>query len=162
VVAAFESRPQQQRPPGGRAAAWWSRVLAAVVVVAAGCGGPGGGVGLSGQVTVAGTPLERGVIELHAPAGGGPVGGAAIRAGRYAMPKTRALVPGDYRVVIRAPSDQPAPYVFPLPAGPAAEAAAPPPSKAVRPRIPPEFGDNSTLTVTLEAGKDVAFDVVIP
>jgi hypothetical protein len=134
---------------------------AVLLALVAGCGKPDGRAGLSGSVTLGGTALDSGAIELHPQGGGGPAGGAAIFAGRYVMPKTPGLMPGVYRVVIRAQAEPPDHGVQSHPSL-APDGAPPPAAKPPRSRIPPAFGDDSKLTVSLEAGKDNTLDVVIP
>ena len=146
-----------ERRPGGRAAA-----VVVVLALAAGCGKTDGRAGLSGSVTLAGEPLDGGVIELHPQGGGGPAGGAMIVAGRYEMPRKQGVPPGVYRVVIRAQAEQPAGQGSQSRPDMAPEDAAPPAEPPPRSRIPAAFGDESTATVSLEAGTANTFDVAIP
>jgi len=69
-----------------------------------GCGwGETLGVGVSGTITYKGQPIKEGLISFI-PMGGtsGPSGGANIDDGRYAVSRRAGLVPGKYRVEVRA------------------------------------------------------------
>jgi hypothetical protein len=150
--------------PPFAARAWRASLVASLVLLAAGCGRSGNRAGVHGTVTLAGSPLDQGVIEFYLPSLDGPAGGAAIVDGRYVVPRSHGLLPGDYRVVIRsmverAPGDGvPSRPDVPPPAQVPAATKEP----LFRDRIPAEFGDASKLAVSLEAGRDVAFDVAIP
>ncbi len=75
-----------------------------LVGLAVGCGsGDPLGVGVSGTVTYKGKPIKEGLISFIPLEGtDGPKGGANIDDGKYAIPRRGALVPGKYRVEIRA------------------------------------------------------------
>jgi hypothetical protein len=79
-------------------------VLLLLTALAAGCGGGGDSRrAVQGTVTLDGRPLSEGTI-VFLPASGadGATSGGPIRDGRFALPAARGLVPGDYRVQIRA------------------------------------------------------------
>lgn len=85
-----------------------------------------------------------------------------IVAGRYEMPKNKGVPPGMYRVVIRAQAEQLAGQGPQSRPDIAPEDAATPSAQPQRSRIPAAFGDESTATVSLEAGTANTFDVAIP
>jgi hypothetical protein len=98
---------------------------------------------LSGVVKLDGKPLEWGEIRFilvsHADQ---PVSDVAfIEQGEYAIPHSRTLVPGTYMVKISGRDGQPGS----LSAGLADPARAPVPQEPV----PPQFNENSVLSVTL-------------
>lgn len=143
---------------------WCCGAAASWIVLVTGCGRGGDRAGVHGMVTLAGSPLPYGVIEFYQPALDGPAGGAAIVDGKYVVPRTHGLLPGEYRVVIRSEVEASAgASIQSTPdAAPPAKVAAAASGPRFRDRIPAEFGDKSTLTASLQAGQDLALDVVIP
>ncbi|MFW5693142.1 MAG: hypothetical protein ACOCWL_02905 [Thermoguttaceae bacterium] len=67
-----------------------------------GCGGdnPLNRQAVSGNVTLDGAPLERGVIEFHAQRERGVASGALIQNGSYSLPREKGLPEGSYLVRI--------------------------------------------------------------
>ena len=95
---------------GKSVARFQSYVAAAFAcVIACGCGGGDGAVRVSGTVTVAGTPMEQGIIAFLEPDGASAALGF-IRNGSYSMersPSQPGLWPGNYSVVIRSWKEEP-------------------------------------------------------
>ena len=88
----------KQRPLGMLCAA----LLAALLSTGCGTNDPLNRQAVSGTVTLDGTPLEQGVITFQPEAQAVTSGGAAIAAGKYAIPRDQGLVEGKYKVLIRA------------------------------------------------------------
>jgi hypothetical protein len=79
--------------------------ILAVLMLGCGSGDPLG-VGVSGIVTYKGQPIKEGLISFIPLEGtNGPKAGANIDDGKFAIPRRGALVPGKYRVEIRAFED---------------------------------------------------------
>jgi hypothetical protein len=78
-----------------------SAVLGLACLWAAGCGD--GKAEVSGTVSLDGTPIEEGAINFI-PIDGtrGPGAGAAIRDGKYHIPRSMGVTPGKNRVELRA------------------------------------------------------------
>jgi hypothetical protein len=73
-----------------------------LLALLAGCGpdNPLGRKALSGKVTLDGSPLDQGSIELHPMFQGGVQSGGTISAGSYSIPAHEGVTPGKYRVSI--------------------------------------------------------------
>jgi len=74
-------------------------LIGGLVLVLAGCGGSA--VPLTGTVTRDGQPLQGGVIAFEPEAGSGTTGAGAntaIKDGKFALPRDKALPPGKYVV----------------------------------------------------------------
>jgi hypothetical protein len=115
-----------------------------------GCGPQGTRRAVSGSVTFEGQPLEYGSITFLTSSGPpGPVGGALIRTGRYDVPASQGLDPGTYRVAISSP----------VPGGTlSAEELAAGASPRAKERIPPQFNDDSRLTIEVKTSGPNRFD----
>lgn len=109
-----------------------------------GCGKGKSQSTVSGRVTLNGVPIESGSI-LFVPIDETPGGtsGTSIAAGSFAV--DRGLVPGTYRVEVRAP--RPSSTLIPKPFGAPGEMIA-----ASEEAIAEEFNDHSTLFITLKPG----------
>lgn len=109
---------------------------------------------VSGKVLLAGEPLDAGTIEFRSIGGGAQaVGGAAIRAGRYQIPRDRGLMASQYEVRICSAAAPPPP------------AASDPPGRGLPPgieRIPPEYGSQTQQRVEVGRGVRNIFDFDIP
>ena len=78
-------------------------VLGWVALCLPGCGGGGGRVEVTGTVSVDGRPLESGSINFQpAERGSAPSSGGGVVEGRFDLPDNKGLVPGKYRVSIKA------------------------------------------------------------
>jgi hypothetical protein len=144
----------QPRPPRGLLA------VAVVALLAGGCGDrTGGRLGISGTITLAGKPLDEGVIEFHPldPTPGRPVtkSGALIKDGNYVIPKAQGLVPGRYRVVITA-GDKKVPEPGDRPPGPSGRGL------TSKERIPPDFNVRSGQVIEVKNEGPNRFDYAIP
>jgi hypothetical protein len=128
------------------------------VVVGAGCGGnTEGRQPVSGTITLKGVPLDEGLIEFVPQEGEkvGTRGGAAIKNGKYSIPRDQGLLPGTYRVVISA-ADKPLPdQGAGVPPGPTRSA----PGKN---RIPAEYNRATKQVVTVTRGGPNRFNFTIP
>lgn len=149
------------------AASTWSPIMAGLAMAACsiGCGKPDPRVGVRGSVTLGGGPLDHGVVEFHGSEFAGPAGGAAIVNGRYEVPRSHGLLPGDYRVVVRSFGEQISGQVPTLdgsPAGGGPKLPDPSGPPRFRDRIPAEFGSESRVRTTLVAGRVNTCDVAIP
>ncbi|MDR1922932.1 MAG: hypothetical protein LBQ66_01055 [Planctomycetaceae bacterium] len=104
---------------------------------------------IDGEVTLGGKPVETGRIEFS------PIGnpdnytlsGATITNGRYSIPRSKGLAPGEYGVRIVVLEE------FPLEKTEESD-----PDTGFRNAAPPEFGNQSTQKVTVESGKKNKFD----
>lgn len=108
---------------------------------------------VSGRVLLAGEPLDVGTIEFRPIGSAGRAGGAAIRDGRYHIPRARGLMADRYEVRVCA-ARMPAPPTTSEPPGPGL-----PPGIE---RIPAEFGAESTQRVEVGRGLRNVFDFDIP
>jgi hypothetical protein len=128
------------------------------VVIGAGCGGnTEGRQPISGTITLKGAPLDEGLIEFFPQEGEkvGTRGGAAVKNGKYSIPRDQGLLPGTYKVVISA-ADK---------ARPEQDPGAPPgPTKSAprRNRIPAEYNRATKQVVTVTKGGPNQFDFTIP
>lgn len=123
----------------------------AVGLTIVGCGADTGGrVPLAGQVTLDGTPLDRGTIEFHS-SGGGSVSGGAIRDGRFEIPAAQGVTPGSYEVRIYSASESGEVANPDEPPGPEAE------RQVAQERIPARYNTQSELTT--QVGEDGATDL---
>ncbi len=77
-----------------------------------GCSSSSGRQGVSGTVHYQGKPLPQGHIVFR-PTGRGQAAGAVIQDGEFRVPSTPGLVPGMYRVEIKAMRDVGEPYIDP-------------------------------------------------
>ncbi|MEM7313333.1 MAG: hypothetical protein AAF497_09300 [Planctomycetota bacterium] len=77
-------------------------LLTFILMLVCGCGGPTDGrVGISGNVTLDGNPLESGDISLT-PLGPGPTTAGRIENGEFKIPAEKGPKPGKYRVSIES------------------------------------------------------------
>ncbi len=123
-------------------------VLAGLVALA-GCGGDGAsGVEVAGTVTLDNTPLETGVITFLPADGKGATAGATITNGKYSTkiePGSKKVSIISEKVIGQTPRD---------PADPSGEQIT-----QTQQIIPPQYNDQSTLTLDVPAGgkKDADF-----
>jgi hypothetical protein len=127
--------------------------MALVAGALAGCGGgDDDGLGrraVSGSVTLAGKPLERGTIQFL-PDGGDAAkaigGGAPITDGSYAIAAAEGLPPGNYLVSISAPS------------GGATAGAEPGSAKLPRELVPAKYNTATTLKAQVKSDESNAIN----
>lgn len=112
---------------------------------------------VSGRVTIGGQPLAAGRI-LFVPIAptSGPAASARITDGAYHLSEAEGPVVGTHRVEIEA--DRSLGFAIDDEVAFAKRAQKPWPKSP----IPPAFGRESRLTVTIEAGRENTFDVEIP
>ena len=134
----------------------WLLAILCTAVVLAGCGSnnPLGRKGLSGAVTLDGSPLEKGAIEFHPLAETGVQSGAMINGGKYTIPAHQGATIGQYRVQIYDTYETP-----PLPPGHMPGDDLP---KAPKMKVPPEWNSKSqhTVEVKKEGPFKFNFDIV--
>lgn len=123
-----------------------------------GCGpdNPRGTLGLEGDVTFQGKPLDQGTIEFTAIGEGAAAHtGAVIENGRYSVPAHQGLPPGTYRVRISSLQEDPA--------GATPEAPGMPMQGAAQPEelIPQDYsGPESTQEITVsDDSTEFNFDI---
>lgn len=80
-------------------------LVAGMLLPACGCGRRDGRMPIKGAVTLDGEPVASGVVSFlpATAAKGSTVAGAIVSRGRYELPPSKGLQPGDYRVEIRVP-----------------------------------------------------------
>ena len=117
--------------------------------------GCGSGDGLprepvQGTVTLAGEPLESGMISFDPGSADLPTtAGAVIADGRYEVPRQEGLVPGTYRVMIYSQGAE-----TPLPEDHVPGAPMPLPQDL----IPPRYNAQTELSVEVKSGGPNEFD----
>jgi len=102
---------------------------------------------ISGSVSVAGKPLESGLVTFNPDGADIPTqGGAAVVAGKFSIPREQGLVPGKYKVAVSAAGDTPERKVDTINNMPGMP---PIPAKEI---IPKEYNTSSLLTAEVKAG----------
>ena len=124
-------------------------LIAPCLLVVAGCGqDTGGKIGIEGNVTMDRQPLATGTISFR-PLEPGKSSGGTIKSGAYSLPAMKGLMPGKYRVVIRALRDTNETY-FNDESGE---------DEVVREQyIPEKYNTNTELTIELTADGPSNFD----
>jgi hypothetical protein len=117
-----------------------------------GCGSDSGSVGVTGKVTLDGTPLEKGVISFVPESTGTPATGE-IESGTYRINAANGPTAGAYRVEIRAPKNTGQNAVKPVDPDYAGE--------VVIESIPPKYNRDSTLKAEIKAGAENTFDFAL-
>jgi hypothetical protein len=131
----------------------WLFVIAwCLSAINAGCGSnnPLGRKAIHGTVTLDGSPLERGEIELHPLEPTGVQSGGSIQAGKYLIAAPQGATPGKYRVVIYDTYETP-----PLPPGHMPGDDLPPAPKS---KIPAEWNSKSKQEVEIKKTGPFKFD----
>lgn len=77
---------------------WLGLLATAGCLVFAGCAPQQ--IGIHGQVTLQGKPLDEAVVQF-VPLAKGKINGSEIKAGNYSLEASRGLLPGKYRVEIK-------------------------------------------------------------
>jgi hypothetical protein len=117
---------------------------------------PHGRLPVSGTITLRGVPIDQGMIQFLSTDANprGPVAGAMIRDGKFAVPREQGLPPGSYRVLITSPESN------------AKEAPVGPPGIKMPPlgkeRVPASYNRDSKQTVEVKEGVENVFDFAIP
>ena len=110
---------------------------------------------VSGSVTLDSRPLDNGTIRFTPTDKEGLLGGSAIAAGEYRIPKEKGLPPGKYAVQISSARQR----------GASASASAGPPGTVgmapLKERIPEKYNSKSQLTIEVKAegGNTFNFDL---
>lgn len=136
---------------------WWLFSFASVLMLISGCGqsAPLGRQALTGEVKLAGQPLDHGTIQFEPLDAKGIASGAPIKDGKFAVAKEAGLPKGQYRIMIFAPEG----------GGAAAQEALPGDSSAVKlakERIPEKFNTQSRETVDVSDSQKNHFVFDIP
>lgn len=131
--------------------------LLALLWLASGCNqGVEGRTGVSGKVTLGGSPLDSGTIDFVAEDGSHQAG-TTITNGQYEIPPDKGLPPNEYIVRISAVTSSAA--VAPgAPPGPEAVEI----ERSNKDRIPEEYNVNSSLRAKVELGQPNKFDFAVP
>jgi hypothetical protein len=127
-------------------------ILALACLWSAGCSG--GLAEVSGTVHLDGRPIEEGAINFIPIEGTqGPASGAAIRDGKYHIPRSKGVAPGKHRVELRAFRNT----------GRKVQDPTGPPGARMDERVPafgPEYNDDSKLTREVKPGSNTFdFDI---
>ncbi|SIO20948.1 hypothetical protein SAMN05444166_3008 [Singulisphaera sp. GP187] len=130
------------------------RLSTGIVVLAwfGGCGGAGDDLPrqeISGSVILQGTPLSEGMIQFRPETNQGTFVSAAIRDGKYAIPRHEGPVAGGYRVIITSP---PKSTAAASESGPGKAPPSPPDL------IPKKYNASSTLNAEVKVGQPNSFD----
>lgn len=132
------------------------KVFASLFVIATlltGCGksDPLKRQAVNGEITLEGTSLAAGTITFD-PKTGGTMSGATVTNGKFHIPQESGLPAGDYVVRLSSAGDELAP----------AEEAPGESNRLAVELIPPEYGSESTQTVTISEGKENIVKIDVP
>lgn len=142
-------------------------VVCLALAPASGCGG-GDGVGVSGEVTYQGQPVDDGMIQFIPAADSlGRSAGAPIVAGKYSVSRNGGPPPGTYRVEVSAFRDvrtQTEQEIGGAMFGrDPSELGIAPESLTIRENVIPEgYNTSSKLSVTIPDERSFRYDVEIP
>jgi len=103
--------------------------------------------GVSGKVTLAGKPIQSGVITFIREGEMAAAGGAPIIQGAYSIPASAGLPEGDYRVAVSVPDS-----------GPPPKDEVPGISVPPKETIPAKYNSNTELRAKVGRGSPNAFD----
>lgn len=132
-------------------------LLAALALCVSGCGGGADGhYPVSGSVNFGGSPLASGRISFQ-PTGenGASSAATAVVDGKYSISADKGLVPGSYSVIFTITEKTGEKKSYTKLSGEVIE------YEETVTYVPPEWGEQSTQTVTVEAKKNV-FDFDVP
>ena len=124
----------------------------AALALFGGCGGPEDNLPrqeVSGNINLQGEPLADGLIQFRPETNQGTFASAAIKDGKYTIPRNEGPVAGGYRVIITSP---PGSKAGPSEGGPG---KAPP---SPQDRVPKKYNAASTLNAEVVVGKPNTFD----
>jgi hypothetical protein len=130
------------------------RLSSGIVVFAlvAGCGGAEDNLPrqeVSGSVILQGTPLSEGMIQFRPETNQGTFASAAIKAGKYSIPRHEGPVAGGYRVIITSP---------PKSSHASSEGGPGKPPPSLPDLVPAKYNASSTLNAEVKVGQANAFD----
>lgn len=130
------------------------RLSSGMVVLAlfGGCGGPEDNLPrqeVSGNILFQGEPLADGMIQFRPATNQGTFASAAIKEGKYAIPRNEGPVAGGYQVIITSPPKS----TFKASEGGPGKAPPTPPD-----RLPKKYNAESTLNAEVAVGKPNTFD----
>lgn len=132
-------------------------LLSATVLLATGCGSDSKRYGVSGKVTYKDQPIKSGLISFVPKGSTASAGGAPITDGRYEVPRSPGLPPGEYEVIISVPTTAPAKA-----AGSAKAAGDEGPGeggeKETAETLPAKYNSMTELKAEVKAGADNEFD----
>jgi hypothetical protein len=120
-----------------------------------GCGVSSDRQEVTGEVLLAGQPLQDGVIQFAPLDGQGTGDGAQILAGKYSIPRAKGLSPGKYRVSLYAGDGRSG-------AGDASPDSPHAGTKPGKERIPPRYNKTSEIVREVTADGSNRFDFDIP
>ncbi len=124
---------------------WAMMVVTMAGLLLAGCENTGGKIGVSGNVSLKGAPLDKGTITFLVPEEQTPTAATSIENGKYAIPAVSGLLPGKYRVRISAIEE------FPISPEEYAAGKQPPLN---RERVPAKYNTDSQEIVEVTKGKN--------
>lgn len=124
----------------------------AAVIAATGCGGGDGRQKVSGAVTYKDEAIKSGIISFVPKGSTAPAGGSPITDGRYEIPASAGLPPGEYDVVISVPTAAP-PKDPDDEEGPGVGG-----EKETAETLPAKYNSNTELRAEIKAGEKNEFD----
>ncbi|WP_417848442.1 carboxypeptidase-like regulatory domain-containing protein [Thalassoglobus sp.] len=124
--------------------------LTTILFVGCGSKNPLNRQSVSGTVTLNGQPVESGSIEFQPQGAKGTMSGAVIADGKYSIATAQGLPPGNYTVRIYSADETAEREEVPGES-----------NKLAVEKIPAKYNTESTLTKSVEAGKDNVFDFEI-
>lgn len=136
---------------------WWLPSFAAMLMLISGCGksDPLRRQPLTGEVKLAGQPLDHGTIQFEPLDAKGVASGAQIKDGKFAVAKEAGLPKGQYRIMIFSPEGGGAAVQEEMPGDSSAV-------KLAKERIPEKFNTQSRETVDVSDSKKNHFVFDIP
>ncbi|QDT32444.1 carboxypeptidase-like regulatory domain-containing protein [Thalassoglobus polymorphus] len=124
--------------------------LVSILLVGCGSKNPLNRQSVSGTVTLNGQPVKAGSIEFHPQGTKGTMSGAVIADGKYSIATAQGLPPGTYTVRIFSADETAEREEVPGES-----------NKLAVEKIPAKYNTESTLSKSVDAGKDNVFDFEI-
>jgi hypothetical protein len=128
-------------------------LLVLALLVATGCDSGPKRYGVSGAVTYKDQPIESGIISFVPKGEPAPAAGATISDGKYEVPNSSGLLPGEYDVIISVPTAAPAKETSDEEEGPGEGG-----EKATAETLPAKYNLETELKAVVKAGEDNEFD----